>query len=70
MNNVTLNMIDLMTSNKVTRTIDITNAMSTGGETWELKDEQNQRANLEQWINERGNQQHEATLLLESWDFS
>jgi hypothetical protein len=70
MNNVTLNMIDLMTSNKVTRTIDITNAMSTGGQTWELKDEQNQRANLEQWINERGNQQHETTLLLESWSFS
>ena len=65
---VKLNMTDLLTSKKVTRIIDITNLMSSGDYTWELLGEDDQKKNLENWIQERGNEQHEAILALDSWE--
>ena len=70
MNDVTLQMIDVFTGKQVQRTIDITNAMTDGEKCLELRDEQSQRVALQSWINERGNQQHEAMLDLVSWSFS
>lgn len=69
MNGVTLNMIDLNTGKEVERKIDITNAMNNGIDCWELGDEASQRANLENWIVERGNEQHATVLILVSWKF-
>jgi len=70
MNDVTLQMIDVFTGKQVARTIDITNAMTSGEQCLELRDEQSQRAALQSWINERGNQQHDTMLDLVSWSFS
>lgn len=67
MNTVTLHMVDMQTDNTIQRTIDVTNAMSSTYPCWKLGNEEQQRQNLERWINERGNEQHEATLILESW---
>lgn len=67
MNTVTLNMTDLMTDEKVSRTIDIVNAMSNGQECWELRNETEQRKNLENWISDRGNEQHNTILMLNTW---
>ena len=65
MKNVTLKMIDLLTEEEVVRTIDVSNAFT--GE--DLK-EDNVRKNLEEWIENRGNDQHETFLELVSWDFN
>lgn len=70
MNTVTLIMTDELNEMKVERTIDATNAYSNGDICWELKDESEQRKNLERWISERGNQQHETILTLNSWRFN
>lgn len=63
MENVTLKMIDLLTEEEVVRTIDISNAF-TGNE---LKKDK-VRENLEEWIENRGNSQHETFLELISWE--
>ena len=70
MNTVTLTMIDIFTEETITRTIDATNAMSSGSISWELGSEENQKVCLERWINERGNDQHETILNLISWEFN
>lgn len=70
MNTVTLTMIDELTAETVTRTIDKTNAMSSGDVCWELRGESEQRKNLERWISERGNDQHDTILSLKSWNFN
>ena len=67
MNKVTLTMTAELIGEKESRSIDITNAMSNGAESWELRGESDQRANLERWITERGNEQHDTILALESW---
>ncbi len=67
MKTVTLTMIDECTEQEVERTIDITNAMETCSE---LKGVESQRKNLNNWINERGNSQHETILTLVSWTFN
>ena len=64
---VTLTMLDECTEQEVTRTIDITNAMDTCSE---LKGIESQRKNLQNWINERGNEQHETILTLLSWELN
>lgn len=69
MNNVILTLKDLFTNEVITRTIDATNAYSNGAVCWELGDEEAQRANLERWVTERGNAQHETILELTSWEF-
>ena len=70
MRTVTLQMIDELTGEKVSRTIDATNAYSNGEYCWELKGENEQRKNLNEWILDRGNQQHETILNLVSWSFN
>lgn len=69
MRNVTLKMIDIFTEQEVVRTIDATNAYSNGGFGWMLQGEDEQRQNLENWISERANDQHDTTLDLISWEF-
>jgi hypothetical protein len=70
MQTVTLKMIDCLTNESVERTIDATNAYSSGAYCWELKGESEQRKNLNRWISERGNQQHETLLELISFHFN
>jgi hypothetical protein len=70
MTTVTLQMIDELTGKTVSRTIDAINAYSNGDYCWELKGENEQRKNLNKWILERGNQQHETILTLVSWSFN
>ena len=65
---VKLNMTDLLTGKKVTRIIDTTNLMSNGDYTWELLGEDEQKKNLKNWIQERGNEQHQAILALDSFE--
>ena len=67
--NVLLKMTDEFTGQKVERIIDKTNAMNTGDYCWELGTESQQRNCLENWIKERGNKQHETSLILDSWVF-
>lgn len=66
---VTLKMKDEMSGQVVTRTIDAINAMDSSYPCWELKDKNSQRKNLERWIAERGNDQHETILTLIEWKF-
>ena len=66
--NVVLNM-ENSSGNKVSRTIDKLNAYSSGSECWELRGESEQRKHLEQWITERGNEQHATKLTLIDWYF-
>ena len=54
----------------IERTIDITNAYSNGSVCWELRGRLEQADNLNRWINERGNDQHETILELVSWSFN
>ena len=70
MKTVTLTMNDLLNETTVTRTIDALNAYSSGSVCWELKGENEQRRNLENWIEERGNDQHDTLLDLVSWTFN
>ena len=70
MENVTLIMKDELTGAQVERTISATNAMTSGYPCYELKSKSHQRKALESWINERGNDQHETILTLQSWSFA
>jgi hypothetical protein len=69
MKNVTLTMKDEFSGETVKRTISGLNACSSGNACWELKGQQDQRNNLERWISERANSQHETILSLVSWVF-
>ena len=70
MKTVTLIMNDILNETTVTRTIDALNAYSNGSVCWELQGENEQRRNLENWIKERGNEQHDTLLELVSWSFN
>jgi hypothetical protein len=70
MNEVTLTMTDLLSNETVTRTIDISNAYVSRGSYSQLGNKEEQRIGLENWITERGNDQHEAILQLDSWKIS
>lgn len=70
MENVILIMKDELTGEQVERTISAVNAMTSGYPCYELKGEAQQRKALESWINERGNEQHETILTLQSWNFA
>ena len=76
MNTVTLRMTDELTEKEVVRTIDISvlsvnddNALS-GWECDIIAPVERQRKQLERWISERGNQQHDTILTLNSWDIN
>ncbi len=70
MKTVTLIMKDLLNEKEVERTIDALNAYSNGSVCWELRGEDEQRKNLKNWIDERGNDQHDTILELISWKFN
>ena len=69
MRNVIVTMQDQFTRKEVVRTIDALNAYSSGDVCWELRGEAEQRKNLNRWIIERANEQHETILELVSWRF-
>ena len=68
---VMLVMRDTITGETVTRTIDSTNAMEADNKGftrgWKIGTVESQRTNLETWIRERGNSQHDAILDLIDW---
>lgn len=66
---VVLSMIDELTGEPVERIISKVNAMSSSENGYYFGTEEQQRAALERWIAERGNEQHGTTLKLESWKF-
>ena len=68
MENVILEMTDAK-GKSVTRTIDATNAFTSGPVCWEKRSEPSQRISLERWISERGNDQHATKLTLNTWEF-
>lgn len=70
MENVILTMEDMFTGETITRTICATAAYTSGSFTWEKRDEKSQRIQLERWIKERGNEQHDTELALISWEFT
>ncbi|MFK5949535.1 MAG: hypothetical protein QM500_12285 [Methylococcales bacterium] len=67
MQQVTLTMEDLYTGKVINRTIDITNAMYQGSSSWVLGSHQSQESKLKEWIEDRGNAQHNTELELISW---
>ena len=67
--NVTVKMKDAFTGESVERTIDKTNAMNMQDDGFFMGTESEQKSNLEDWINERANEQHETFLDLVSWEF-
>ena len=69
MNNVLVKMKDAFTGKLVERVIDKTNAMNMKADGFFMGTEQDQRVNLEEWINDRANEQHETFLDLVSWEF-
>ena len=70
MKTVTLKMTDLLTNEKVERTICATNAYVSGADCYELGNKESQESRLNNWISERGNSQHETILELNNWKFS
>lgn len=70
MKTVTVTMMDELTGEEVVRTIDATNAYSSGSVCWELKGKEQQRKNLNRWITERANEQHNTLLTLLDWKFN
>ena len=68
MTDITLNMTDLFTGKEIVRTIDISNIYIDNGTCWEVaKGEERQRGLLNNWIEDRGNEQHDTILELVSW---
>jgi uncharacterized protein YpmB len=70
MKTVTIKMNDLLNEKIVIRTIDASNVYSSGSHYWVLKGENEQRKNIENWINQRGNEQHDTLLELISWELN
>ena len=74
--NVTLTMFDELNETNVERTIDITNVMVNNPNAldgWEgdiIGNKKQIEVKLNEWIKERGNQQHETILTLISWSFN
>jgi hypothetical protein len=68
MENVTVTMNDLFTGKQVERTIDITNVMIAGSECQEIAPRHIQERLLNEWIEDRANEQHDTILELVSWE--
>jgi len=68
MRTVTLKMQDELNEVEVSRTIDISNIMVAGSGVLVIGTEEQQRDQLNRWINERGNDQHNTILTLLSWE--
>lgn len=68
--NVTVTMKDAFTGELVERTIDKTNAMNMKADGFFMETKEEQAANLNEWINDRANEQHETFLDLVSWEFN
>ena len=66
MTTIHLTMTDDLTGSKVLRSIDISNLINWNTQ-MVVKTEGKQREMLEEWINERGNEQHDTLLTLNSW---
>ena len=69
MTTVTITMIDEFTGETVIRTIDATNAYKSGTYCYELGNNESQKKQLNNWIIERANKQHNTILNLISWKF-
>ena len=69
MKTVRMTLLDLVSGVKFNREIDATNAYENRDICWELGDQQSQRERLEQWILDRGNEQHDTELELVGWEF-
>jgi hypothetical protein len=67
--NVVVKMKDVFTGEPVERTIDKTNAMNMKMDGFFMGTKEEQAANLNDWILERANEQHETFLDLVSWEF-
>lgn len=67
--NVAVTMKDAFTGEVVKRTIDKTNAMNMQTDGFFMGTKAEQAANLNEWINDRANDQHETFLDLVSWEF-
>jgi len=68
MTNVTLNMTDLFTEKEIIRTVDISVIQFDNGTCWEVaKGEGRQRGLINEWIEDRANDQHDTILTLNSW---
>jgi ribosome recycling factor len=73
MKTVTLFMFDELNEKQVERTIDISNvtvADTNAPDGWEcdvIGTTEQQRKGLNAWISERGNEQHDTILTLQSW---
>jgi hypothetical protein len=76
MSTVTLKMLDLLENKEIERTIDISNVMVNNSKAplnFEhdiLGTKEQQRERLNNWIDERGNKQHDTILELISWAFN
>ena len=66
MTTVTLNMKDELNGTNVSRTIDGSNLINWSTQKM-YQTESTQREMLEEWINERGNEQHDTLLSLIDW---
>jgi len=69
MTTVTITMIDEFTGETVIRTIDANNAYKSGTYCYELGNNESQKKQLNNWIIERANKQHNTILNLISWKF-
>ena len=69
MTTVTVTMIDEFTKETIIRTIDATNAYKSGTYCYELGNNESQKKQLNNWIIERANKQHNTILNLVSWKF-
>ena len=69
MKNLAITLKDELTNETIHRNISATNAMNSGSVCYELGTDTDQKNNIERWISERGNNQHETILSLVSWEF-
>ncbi len=67
--NVVVKMKDAFTGEAVERTIDKTNAMNMKDDGFFMGTKEEQAENLNEWILDRANDQHETFLDLVSWEF-
>ena len=68
MTSLTINMTDTMTGKEIIRTVDISVIYIDNGTCWEVaKGEERQRGLINEWIEDRANDQHDTILELNSW---
>jgi hypothetical protein len=68
MYSVKLIMKDAWTNEEVIRDIDITNVMNMRSDGFFMGTKEEQRQNIENWIEDKGNDQHDTWLDLVSWE--